>query len=770
MRRATALASALLVLSLLSAMPAVAAAASRGHTAAFPDLPEDATRATAPLSAAGRWIVVLRDGASVTTATGRAANLGIKVDHAFRSAVHGYSARLTGPQVARLRADPQVASVVPDELITATGQSTPRGIRRVNATESQIAQINGSDERVDADVAIVDTGIDRHHVDLNVAGGYNCYTKSGSANDPKAWGDSNGHGTHVAGTVGALDNGIGVVGVAPGVRLWAVRILDPAGDGLVSWYVCGLDWIASQRDPLDASRPLIEAVNMSVAKPGSDDHNCGLTNKDVMHQAICRLVASGVTVVAAAGNNSFSAAKLIPASYNEVITVSALADMDGKPGGLGGSLCYSWSSWDQDDTFADFSNYGHDVDLIAPGKCTYSTLPGNTYGWISGTSMAAPLVTGAAALYKASRPLATPLQVKAALIAAGNLDWNTATDPDPYHEPILDVSHIVAAGDYTVDATPGVSRPALVSAAGAVLARPVAVVRAEDFPGEVDLDAVAAAPLTVALDVASLVGLDQATTSMTITVPPATPSGTYSVSVNATDGSRPRTSTYTVVVDSDAPVAAAAVVSTVSGGTLGTTFATRATWPAATDASGSVAGYTVQWSVDGGAWGTATSTGSTARSLTRTMAVGHSYVLRIRARDAAGNVGDWVQGDAFAPRLVQDRSPTLVRTGRWVSYASTAMSGGSSVYARAKDASIARTFTGRSIALVAPRGSNRGRAQIWIDGVQVTSVGLWARTASYRNIVYARSWTASGQHTIRVVVVGTANHPRVDVDAFIVVP
>ena len=147
---------------------------------------------------------------------------------------------------------------------------------------------------------------------------------------------------------------------------------------------------------------------MSVAKSGADDRNCGLTNKDLIHRAICRLVASGVTVVAAAGNNSFSAAKLKPASYNEVITVSALADTDGKPGGTGGQLCYSWGTYDRDDTFADFSNYGGDVDLIAPGKCIWSTLPGNRYGYISGTSMAAPHVTGAAALFKASRPVATP--------------------------------------------------------------------------------------------------------------------------------------------------------------------------------------------------------------------------------------------------------------------------------------------------------------------------------------------------------------------------
>ena len=102
----------------------------------------------------------------------------------------------------------------------------------------------------------------------------------------------------MAGTVGAIDNGSGVVGVAPGVRLWAVKILDRNGEGYLSWYVCGLDWIAAQRDPRDATRPLFEAVNMSVAKWGTDGGSCGTATNDVLHQAICRVTGAGITVVA----------------------------------------------------------------------------------------------------------------------------------------------------------------------------------------------------------------------------------------------------------------------------------------------------------------------------------------------------------------------------------------------------------------------------------------------------------------------------------------
>ncbi len=303
------------------------------------------------------------------------------------------------------------------------------------------------------------------HPDLNVVGGVNC-----STSDRSAWQDQNGHGTHVAGTVAAIDNTTGVVGVAPGARIWAVRILNADGYGLLSWYVCGLDWILAQRDPLDASLPRIEAVNMSVAKTGSDDRNCGLTNKDVLHQAICRLYKGGITVVAAAANESGSAAGYVPAAYNEVITVSALADTDGKSGGLGGNRCFSWGTYDVDDTFADFSNFGSDVDIIAPGKCIWSTIRGPSYGYSSGTSMAAPAVTGAVALYKASRPRATPSEVRASLRYLGNFSWKTSTDPDSFHEPLLDVHRVAALGTFRVVA-PTAAYPAPLT--GASIAIPV---------------------------------------------------------------------------------------------------------------------------------------------------------------------------------------------------------------------------------------------------------------------------------------------------------
>ncbi|HEX5828290.1 MAG TPA: S8 family serine peptidase [Candidatus Limnocylindrales bacterium] len=709
----------------------------------------------------GRYIVVYRDGADRKAANARAKGRGITLDRTYKAALKGYAAKLTKRQLAQVKADPDVAFVAKDGIIRAQGQVIPKGIRRVDGPRNVTARINGADERVDADVAVFDTGIDRSHPDLNVVGGYNC-----SSSNTAAWGDGNGHGTHVAGTVGAVDNGTGVVGVAPGVRLWAVRILDSSGAGLVSWYVCGMDWLAAQRDAADPTRPKIEAVNMSVAKSGSDDRDCGNTNKDAIHKAICRLVAAGVTVIAAAGNNSFNASRLIPASYNEVITVSALADTDGRPGGTGGNGCFSWGTYDTDDTFANFSNYGADVDLIAPGKCIWSTLPGSRYGYSSGTSMAAPHVAGAAALWLASRPGATPRAAKAALQAATNLDYRTSTDPDGNPDRLLDVARLVPAGDFAVET----ARPTgTFSGAGGTKIVSVKVIRAEDFTGDVTLTAVPGAPLTASFaDDVNTSG--EGATTVSVGIPPKTPSGAYKVTIRAGDGERTRTASFTIAVDSAGPVAVAPTLAPRTGTTFETTrYAARGRWAAATDNANGVTAYQASWRVDGGAWSAAVLLDSDRRWIDRTLSVGRTYELRVRARDGLGNWGSWAAAPAFTTRVSQDTSTYLTASGTWRTSLRDSWSKGSARYSGTKGAAITRTFTGRAVAWVAGQGSTRGQARVWIDGVDAGVVDLHASTTSYRDVVFTRSWAKSGSHTITIKVLGTTGHPRVDLDALIIV-
>jgi subtilisin len=377
--------------------------------------------------ALGRYIVVLKQ----SVAAGSVANLhsrsfGFDVDHVYRHALKGYSAAMTRAAARAVANAPGVRWVERDRLHKATAQTTPTGINRVDADLSPTAQINGVDQRVNVDVAVIDTGIDYTHPDLNVytAGAKNCALAAINAND------DNGHGSHVAGTIGALDNSIGVVGVAPGARVWPVKVLSAAGVGFTSEIVCGIDYVRSK-----ASQ--IEVANMSLGGGGSDDGNCGNSNNDAEHRAICSAVSAGVTFVVAAGNDHEDAANSTPAAYDEVITVSALADFNGQPGGGAPPTCRT----DVDDTFANFSNYGADVDLIAPGVCINSTYMLGGYSTLSGTSMASPHVAGGAALYKANNAGATPAQVKTALQNAGNLNWTwPSQDPDGIKEKLLNVA------------------------------------------------------------------------------------------------------------------------------------------------------------------------------------------------------------------------------------------------------------------------------------------------------------------------------------------
>lgn len=364
------------------------------------------------------YIVVLAPNVNANTAAremSRAFNA--RVSHVYEYAINGFAARIPDARLARLKADPRVLYVEEDRVFTIQAQSIPTGILRIDGDLSSTISGNGSGS-VNVDVAVIDTGIQSNHPDLNVVGGKNC-------NTGRSYEDGHGHGTHVAGTIGAKDDNNGVVGVAPGARLWAVRVLNNQGSGTTSSIICGINWVTQ-------NARTIEVANMSLGGSGSDS-NCG--GSDTYHNAICASVNAGVTYVVAAGNSAANANNYRPATYNEVITVSALADFNGEPGGGAAATCRS----DVDDTLADFSNYGSDVDLIAPGVCILSTWKGSGYNTISGTSMASPHVAGAAALYKANNPNATPSQVKSALQNAGNLNWNNSGDPDGIKEILLNV-------------------------------------------------------------------------------------------------------------------------------------------------------------------------------------------------------------------------------------------------------------------------------------------------------------------------------------------
>jgi subtilisin family serine protease len=331
------------------------------------------------------YIVVFYDGErdvdALASAHGRA--YGASVSHRYHSALKGYAATIPLARIDDVRGDPRVAFVSEDRPVTAVAQTLPTGIDRIDADVSS----HFSSNSWDIAVAVIDTGSGPHS-ELNIAGGKNCSTG-------KSFGDGNGHGTHVAGTIGAITNAAGVVGVAPGIPIYSVRVLNNAGSGSWSSVVCGIDWVTA-----NAAALKIKVANMSLGGVGTDDGNCGNSNNDALHKAICNSVAVGVTYVVAAGNDNGDLAGFVPAAYDEVLAVTAIADFNGQPGGGAAATCRS----DVDDTPANFSNFAAigspdaNHTIAAPGVCILSTWKGGGFNTISGTSMASPHAAGTAAL------------------------------------------------------------------------------------------------------------------------------------------------------------------------------------------------------------------------------------------------------------------------------------------------------------------------------------------------------------------------------------
>ncbi|OGH59803.1 MAG: hypothetical protein A2725_02180 [Candidatus Magasanikbacteria bacterium RIFCSPHIGHO2_01_FULL_33_34] len=236
-------------------------------------------------------------------------------------------------------------------------------------------------------VAVIDSGIDMDHPDLiaNLKGGVNFVSKGRLAADPNKWDDDNGHGTHVAGTIAATNNEIGVVGVAPNTELYAVKSLDSRGNGYLSDIIAGLEWAVAND---------MDVVNMSLG-----------TTSDIQafHDAIDAAYSAGVVLVAAAGNSGDGDPNTnnveYPAKYSSVIAVGATDVADNSP---------YWSS------------EGVEVEVSAPGVNILSTYKGGSYTTLSGTSMASPHVTGVIALLLESNPLLTPVQVRTTLQTTAN--------------------------------------------------------------------------------------------------------------------------------------------------------------------------------------------------------------------------------------------------------------------------------------------------------------------------------------------------------------
>ncbi|HEY9371944.1 S8 family peptidase [Streptomyces sp.] len=337
------------------------------------------------LAVENSWIVVLKDGST------RAGDLGVTPKHEYRSVLKGFSATMSQARAAKLSADPRVAYVEQNATVRMadTQPNATWGLDRIDQRDLPLSKTYAYDTTASNVTAyIIDTGIRTSHSEFGGRASVGTDTVGGGQNGQ----DCQGHGTHVAGTVGGA-----TYGVAKGVKLVAVRVLDCEGSGTTAGVIAGVDWVTAH-----AVKPAV--ANMSLG---------GGANTS-LDDAVKRSIASGVTYAVAAGNGlpilglPANACNYSPARVPEAITVGAT---------------------DGNDRRASFSNYGTCVDLFAPGVNITSSWKDNdtAANTISGTSMATPHTVGAAALYLATHPTATPPQVSTALTA--NATPNKIQDP-----------------------------------------------------------------------------------------------------------------------------------------------------------------------------------------------------------------------------------------------------------------------------------------------------------------------------------------------------
>ncbi|MBN7741772.1 S8 family peptidase [Bacillus velezensis] len=333
---------------------------------------------TSPAQAAGKsngekkYIVGFKQTMSTMSAAKKKdviSEKGGKVQKQFKY-VDAASATLNEKAVKELKKDPSVAYVEEDHVAKAYAQSVPYGVSQINAPALHSQGFTGSNVKV----AVIDSGIDSSHPDLKVAGG-----ASMVPSETNPFQDYNSHGTHVAGTVAALNNSVGVLGVAPSASLYAVKVLGADGSGQYSWIINGIEWAIANN---------MDVINMSLGGP---------SGSAALKAAVDKAVASGVVVVAAAGNEGTSGGSSTvgyPGKYPSVIAVGAVNSSNQR---------------------ASFSSVGSELDVMAPGVSIQSTLPGNKYGAYNGTSMASPHVAGAAALILSKHPNWTNTQVRSSL-------------------------------------------------------------------------------------------------------------------------------------------------------------------------------------------------------------------------------------------------------------------------------------------------------------------------------------------------------------------
>ena len=709
---------------------------------------------------------------------------GVRAHHRYGNAFTGFSTTMTPAQAAAVASDPSVSGVRLARTFKLAAQDIPVGIKRVKAWTT--GQTPGSD--VDANVAIIDTGVGpatgngtpidmldqppQGAPELNIRGGVNCFddpaTKDVDEHTlyPDRWGDTYGHGTHVAGIIGARDNGVGTIGVAPGVKLWSLRVFQ-GSYGSEAAVVCALDWAIATHSN---ATPDIDVINMSLEGPRMDlREDCGTVladpDGDPMQKSICNATAIGITVVAAAGNSDDNANLIAPGGFDQVITVGALSDFDGEGWGTGPNGQCSDYRREVDDTYARYSNHGPDVDIVAPGTCVASTWYGDPKGdakvTLTGTSMAAPHVTGAVARYLAKPGNAgtSASDMRKLVRASGRMDWDARSDPfwlgvnddDPPNR-VLDVKALTGG-----DLVRAWAYHREFNVAGADKARStrVDIQRGGGYAGTVNLS-LAGLPSAVGTSSFADNSLDGLApkalgTKLSLNLKTGGPDGIYGLDVQANGaGVSPHSRPISLTVDREGPL-----VSDLSPRLRGdlaslTTSGAAQTylqWIVSDEVSG-VRFAKLQRKTGTQSWRNAGVGGSTKARVT--LKPGQANKFRVKATDNLGNTR--TSGVISARLSVRDFKSTLWQKpvgGAWKTKPVSQAFGGSILLANGGTGSLKTSFRGKALAVVGSVGPGRGTFRVRIDSGQWQTVSLKSKKAGHRKVVWSRRLDP-GSHDVEI--------------------
>jgi subtilisin family serine protease len=577
--------------------------------------------------------------ADVDAAREKAKGRGAKVHYNYSKAVKGFAATLSADAVADLESNPSVLAVEPDYEVHASDITQTPATWGLDRIDQAALPLNNAytygNTGAGVTAYVIDTGIRTTHTQFGgrASGGYT------AINDGNGTNDCAGHGTHVAGTIGGS-----TYGVAKGVKLVAVRVLDCSGSGSNSGVIAGIDWVTKNH-----SGPSV--ANMSLGGGASSALDTAVNNS----------IASGVAYAVAAGNDNANACSYSPARVSAAITVGATTSSDAR---------------------SSFSNYGSCVDLFAPGSSITSSIntSDTATAVYNGTSMATPHVAGVIATYLQGVPGALPADVRTALMGAAT------------------TGKVTGAGT-------GSPNVLLHSILGSVVTPPPPP-------------------------------------------PPPPPTGT-------------------------GPVASAPTATMQSTGQIGTsTVPVKVSW-SATDPDG-IGSYELQQSTNGGStWANVTLPAPTSTSVTLNLAPSSALRFRVRAFDVPGNTGEYAQGSTFALTLRQeDGSGVSYPSGPWYKSSLSGASGGYVGYSTAIGARAQVTFTGTGVSWIGSKGSNWGRAEVFVDGVSRGVVDQYSSSTQTRQILFSSALSA-GSHTLEVRALHTKNAAStgyvVDDDAFVTV-